>query len=130
MRTLLIMGLVAATANAQQTAPLQLWTDAHRQGHVQQVRTTTVEQEELRFELVGRVSSLQVGQGYTVTLHTGTGTLPQTIVLVGPLVVNDLKSLPMLGLRPNWDDAVAAVEVRPSVEEQDVPVPPVLAEVR
>jgi hypothetical protein len=126
-RFLIASIILAATAAAQEVVPLQLWADQQRLGPVKQTIADTGLVEELRLDLQGEVSSLEVGEGYTVILYdreNGTGV--NTLELVGPCQVNDLETLPLLGLRRTWDDAVASVHVRRT--RGMLELPPALAE--
>lgn len=131
MKTTLLISLItiAAASNAQESKPLHLWADPQRLGPVQQVVDQPGLVEELRFDLQGRVSSLEVGAGYTVTFYDreqGAGV--HSLTLVGPARIDDLEALPMLSLKGNWDDAVGSLQLQRTDAGEELP--PVLAEVQ
>lgn len=118
---------IAATAAAQETAPLRLWADQQRLGPVVRTITDTGLVSELPLDLQGDVSSLEVGEGYTVILYDredGKGV--NTLELIGPCRVDDLESLPLLGLRRTWDDTIVSLHLRRT--DGTLELPPALAD--
>lgn len=117
MKTLiatLAAALITFSTNAQDKAPLTLTADAGSHG----ARQTILEGgilEELRPDLRGRVSGLVIAAGYTATLFDGTdGNGRDSLTLVGPCRIDDLKTVVRLHGSGHWDNIVSSARLQPS----------------
>ena len=128
MKTSITLLLItcSAMASAQKPAVLSLWADARQAGHIHQSFTDTGLVEELRIDLQGEVSSVEVAEGFTITFYDreeGEGL--HSLKLSGPCTVEDMKAVPMGALRANWDGAIGSVRIER--DQLAVPTTPVLA---
>ena len=117
MKTSITLLLItySAVASAQKPAVLSLWAEPRQAGHIQQSFTDTGLVEELRIDLQGEVSSVEVAQGFTVTFYDREeGEGPHSLKLSGPCTVEDLEAVPMGALRANWDGAIGSVRIERS----------------
>jgi hypothetical protein len=117
---LLLLSTFSGNLQAQDAVAVRLWADALRQGPLQQSIVGPGQVDELRFELWGKVSSIEVAEGFTVTLfdhQEATGHL--RLVLNGPCQVDNLATIPMLALGRTWDGAIGSLRVERAVHLVD-----------
>lgn len=110
---------------AQQPFTLKLHNDAQLLGVHSTVYTDTVTVMELPIGLAGKVSSLEVADGFVVSFYA-TDDLdgPQKFTLKGPAVIKDLSIVPMNSTRANWNNAIASFRISPaSKSDNEYPTP-------
>ncbi len=132
MKTLLtsLLLLLMATTQAQDSPAVQLWAAANGQGMIHQSIPDAGEVPELRMEVRGKVRSLEVAAGYVAVFHDGEDLDGlNTLEVCGPKRIDDLSTMPMLGLRGNWNGAIASVEVMrmKSDDAEEGPIDPMIA---
>lgn len=122
--------LITSCTQAQHTPVVTLWTAANGLGPIQQVIAYEGEVHDLRMELQGKVRSLEVAAGHVVVFHDREDLEGgQTLRIEGPMRINDLGTMPMLGLNSNWSGAIASMTIRACTEQQlpETPVDPAIA---
>ncbi len=121
MKTListLSAALFTIVSSAQDKAPLTLTADAGIHGARQTVQEIGL-QEELRTDLRGRVSGLQVATGYTAILFDGPdGDGRDSLRLVGPCRIEDLKTIVRLHGSGHWDNAIGSIALHVSARPE------------
>lgn len=130
MRTLATLAplFIAGFMNGQGDPAVRLWAEARRTGHVQQSFDQPGPVNDLRIDLQGQVSSLEIARGFTVTFFDREDNLStHSFTFTGPCTVDDLKWQPMNGLKGNWDGSVASLFIERDANRQVIP--PVLAAV-
>lgn len=129
----LLLAMFAGTfAQAQDQPALRLWAETGRMGYITQAYAGAATIEELPLALQGRVSSLEVGAGWSVTLfHREDLAGPVSLEVNGPCRIDDLKTVPMMTFKGNWDDAIGSMRIAFSDPEQKRGMSPgVVAELR
>ncbi len=102
--------MLANQLHAQGDVAVRLWAETRRTGHVQQSFDIPGPVDELRIDLQGEVSSLEIADGYVVTLFDGEDLASvHQLVISGPCIVDDLRYQPMNSLKGNWDGAVSSL---------------------